>query len=532
VPGRLARALALLLLLALAPAPLAAHAVLVEAQPGDGVRLEQPPAVLRLRFNEPVTPVAVRLLDARGAEIPGVRVEPEGATILVRPPAPLARGAYLLSYRVTSLDAHPVGATLRFGVGADPAAGIGDGEDQGRATGWIGVAARWLAYLTALGSAGLALFLLLVQPPAPVADRARLWLARLAAAGLAAVALRLGVGGLALTGLPPLALASAAPWLAAAGTTLGGAALVAGLGLALLAAAPGRAWACAGGALLVGLSLALTGHAATAQPRWLTGPALMLHGLCGAFWLGSFAPLLRGVRVLPAGAAHAMLRRFSAVAAVAVGALVLAGLALAWIQLEGRATGLWQTAYGLRLAGKLVLVACLLALAALNRLVLAPGMAQGDPWARRGLRRTLAADLALGLGVLAVTASFPLDPPPRALPAAGKAQAEEAGVSIVATAQGRQAVLSLLPGRTGANRLEAWVTDAGGAPVAAQEASLRLALPEAGIEPARFPATMPRPGAYAAEGVVLPRAGRWRLRLDLLVDDFTRLTFTGEIAVP
>ena len=29
----------------------------------------------------------------------------------------------------------------------------------------------------------------------------------------------------------------------------------------------------------------------------------------------------------------------------------------------------------------------------------------------------------------------------------------------------------------------------------------------------------------------MPRAGRWRLRLDLLVDDFTKLTFEGEITV-
>jgi hypothetical protein len=29
----------------------------------------------------------------------------------------------------------------------------------------------------------------------------------------------------------------------------------------------------------------------------------------------------------------------------------------------------------------------------------------------------------------------------------------------------------------------------------------------------------------------VPRAGRWRLRLDLLVDDFTKLTFEGELVV-
>ena len=89
----------------------------------------------------------------------------------------------------------------------------------------------------------------------------------------------------------------------------------------------------------------------------------------------------------------------------------------------------------------------------------------------------------------------------------------------------------LTPGRPGANRLKAWVTDTSGAPIAAEEATVAVALPEAGIEPNRFRATTPRPGAFVAEGLAIPRAGRWRLRLDLLVDDFTKLTFEGEIVV-
>jgi hypothetical protein len=51
-----------------------------------------------------------------------------------------------------------------------------------------------------------------------------------------------------------------------------------------------------------------------------------------------------------------------------------------------------------------------------------------------------------------------------------------------------------------------------GAPVAAKEATVTMALPEAGIEPDRFRAAMPRSGVYIAEGVVVPRAGRWRLQ--------------------
>ena len=41
---------------------------------------------------------------------------------------------------------------------------------------------------------------------------------------------------------------------------------------------------------------------------------------------------------------------------------------------------------------------------------------------------------------------------------------------------------------------------------------------------------MPRPGAYVADGLAVPLAGRWRLRLDLLVHDLTKLVFEATLA--
>jgi copper transport protein len=534
MPSPPARALlgVLLGLLALSPGAAAAHAVLVEARPGDGERLERPPPELELRFSEPVVPVAVRLFDTQGAEMPGVSVEPRGETLVVRPPVLLPEGAYLLSYRVTSVDSHPVGATLRFGVGVEPVPEQGEAAPvEPAATRWAGLLARWLVYVTALGAAGIALFVEVVRPPEPVRSRADRLLGWLAATGIAALLLRLGAAGLELAGLPPRALATSGPWAAAAGTTLAWATAVAALGLALLIL-PGRRGGGPSrlvGAVLVAGSFALTGHAASAAPRWLAAPALGVHALCGAFWLASLLPLLWCLRLAP-DEAHLALRRFSAAATAAVAALVVAGSCLAWLQLGGRFAPLWETTYGLRLTGKLVLVAGLLALAAANRFVLTPRVARDDPAARRLLGRTLVADLALGLGVLAVTASFPLDPPPRAT-AMTERDTMAGGVTVVAAAPGGQATLTLVPGRPGANRLEARVTDTTGAPVAAKEATVAMALPEAGIEPARSRAAMPRPGVYVAEGLAVPRAGRWRLRLDLLVDDFTKLTFEGELVV-
>jgi copper transport protein len=60
----------------------------------------------------------------------------------------------------------------------------------------------------------------------------------------------------------------------------------------------------------VGLSLATSSHAATAPPEWVTGPAVFIHGVAVAFWVGALAPLLALARKRT-GAVLPVLLRFS-----------------------------------------------------------------------------------------------------------------------------------------------------------------------------------------------------------------------------
>ena len=130
------------------------------------------------------------------------------------------------------------------------------------------------------------------------------------------------------------------------------------------------------GALLgVGLALATTGHAATVSPRWLTAPAVFVHGIALAFWVGSQAPLALAMRG-PRQAAIEVLKRFSWVIPFAVAALLASGLLLAVVQLE-RPDALWTTSYGRVLAIKLMLIALLLAIALWNRLSLTQQAGEG-----------------------------------------------------------------------------------------------------------------------------------------------------------
>src|SRR5215470_13690922 len=96
VAGLVARLIALLI--ALAPASEAcAHASLVKAVPADGAVMPLPPATLT--FNEPVSPLVVRLIGPDGAPIAPTAVTAEDATITISAPPALRRGTHVLSWR-------------------------------------------------------------------------------------------------------------------------------------------------------------------------------------------------------------------------------------------------------------------------------------------------------------------------------------------------------------------------------------------------------------------------------------------------
>ncbi len=122
-----------------------------------------------LRFNEPVRPTVVQAA-ARGRwrERRARRPDRPPTPSSTSPPAGLPDGTYVLSYRVTSADGHPVVGSFVFAIGARErrsaglaAAGIAD--DLWPAA---GVVARALWYGSLLLAAGLALFLALLPCPA------------------------------------------------------------------------------------------------------------------------------------------------------------------------------------------------------------------------------------------------------------------------------------------------------------------------------------------------------------------------------
>jgi copper transport protein len=450
----------------------------------------------------------------------------------------LPEGTYVVSYRVTSADGHPVIGSFLFAIGAPSTLASSALVEADRDNGfWVvaGVAARALHYGTLLLAAGLALFLALLPVPKGLQPPLRRALAWLALVGVAAGIVLLGTTGGALNGGPPAGLLTFGPWRVGLASPVARSILVAALGLGLLTGAAfmerrRERPVLLVGACLVAASFALSGHASTAGPAWLTLPALAVHAWSAAFWVGAFAPLLLALRRLPRDEAHALLAAFSARALVAVACLLLAGVVLATLQLRTLAA-LINTDYGRLLLLKLALVVLLLGLGALNRLVLTPALARRVDVAPR-LRRTIGADITLAAGVVVLTAGLGTVPPPRALAeqAAAHASHDPRDYAVHAAARGHNLVLVASPAAVGDNRIDLYLTDARGQPVGAAVAELSWTLPGMGIEALRIEAVAVEPGHFRGRAN-LPLAGEWQVRADVLVDDFTKLPFQARIVV-
>ena len=498
-----------------------AHAALVSVQPADGSVLAEAPQTVQLRFNEAVTPGAVRLIDAGGRVRDDALVSASGETIAVTLPAGLPRGSNVVSYRVVSQDGHPVAGSIVFSIGAATATARPADADAG-IDGLIWLARVGLYIGLFAGISGV-FFLHWVAR-----ERAASGLIVIAlAVGMVSATASLGLQGLDVLGLPLLKLATWAPWKVALNTSLGPSLMIAVAAMAAslvamrtLGTAIGRIVS-ALALLAVGLSLAASGHAATAEPQALTRPAMFLHGIGVAFWLGALAPLAALV-CRPQGAPLAVLNRFSRIAVPVVAVLVLAGLGLATVQL-GSFGALVGTNYGLILLTKLVLVAVLLELAALNRFRLVPALAR-DPQATRPLARSVLFECAAAMALLAVVAGWRLTPPPRTL-------IPDAPLAVHIHTEAAMFQVLISPGRVGDDGFVLQLMNGDGSPLQAKEATLTLNLPERDIEPFERSAELGPDGYWHVRKVTLPFAGHWHMRIDALVTDFEKVTLEDDFDV-
>lgn len=503
-----------------------AHASLVSTSPQDGSTIPDAPSILSLTFSEPVSPLTLSLIAPDGERQALDTYVLRDRTLEITPPAGMAQGTHVLSWRITSEDGHPVGGAVVFSVGAAsaaPATAVEEIDWTIRSGLWASRVLFYVGLFIGVGGAFAAIWLLRGEM------QARGVIAGALALGAAAAVASIGFQGLDALGVPVWAFADPRVWSIAMTTSFGRTVVVALLAILLAALSLRGATAATRSAslvalVLVGVSLSLSGHASAAEPQWLTRPSVFLHGSTIAFWAGALIPLgmalHRGTPEASAG-----LRRFSAVIPYVVAGLIAAGIALAVVQVE-RPAALVETAYGRVLLLKLGLLVILFALAAVNRWRLTAPAERGDRATAIRLARSIAVEIVVVLAILGVAAAWRFTPPPRALAAAAAVPASFHAHTAKAMADG-----TITPGRAGVVDVSVVLMTGDFGPLDAKELTLVFANPEAGIEPIRRPAVKPGDGSWRIEGLVLPVAGTWTVRLDILISDFEMDRLTSEVTI-
>lgn len=557
-PGRRALRAALLtvvsvwLVLFAGPGAASAHAALDSTDPAQGTVLPAAPARVSLSFSESVQVATdgVRVFGPDGGQADTGQATHLGPsnTVGVELRDGHQQGTYTVSWRVISADSHPVSGAFTFSVGhASPSRGPGTASPPpGSTTVTVLYAiARGLAFAAFAVLVGSVAFVLACLPAAQGSRAMRLvmfagW-AGSVAGDLACLILQGPYGfGLGVTHVFDADLVEQV-----LGSRLGAALLArllallcAGVYLTFLCSATvtaRRGWrvgfGIAGGVLAIGLAVTWSAadHAAVGLQPAIALPADVAHLVAMGLWLGGLAALLVALarRTAPepqlAHAAH----RFSSIAAGSVVVLVATGSYQAWRQL-GTWSAWLSTGYGRLLLIKVVLVACLLAVAALSRRWVVRRRRSG----LKALRHSVFAEAVLGVVVLAVTALLVEVEPGRTATATPPGPAHRVVAYDTGGAGGSgQVDVDVDPASGGPNMVRLSIEDLSGRPREVPEFHATLTLPVRGIGPLEIPLQHTGAGDYTGTTVQIPAAGSWQLALTVRTSDIDETTVTTTIEV-
>lgn len=512
--------LALALLLQWISRPAFAHASLVDAQPADGAVLSVAPEQSVLHFNEPVAPLVFKLAAPDGSVRPLDQIAVIDDGLAIRLPKMDAAGTYLLSWRVISADGHPVGGALSYSVGAPSAGATLAATASPTLTGliWLSRFGLYISLFFAIGGLAFRAFI-----GRDIAAPARCISALLIVTWVL-LPISIAAHGLDALSASWAQLRTWQPWRTSLGTTYG-------LTIALMLAA--SLFACAGNLIrqyrraagvaalcLLGLALAASGHASSAPPGWLARPAVFLHALAICLWIGSLPPLLLSLRTSQGAV---ILTRFSRVIPWVLVALLISGATLSYLQLP-RLSALWLSDYGKILCVKLVLLAILLAVAAVNRYAFTFAVERGDPHATRWMRRLIVLEIGLVLLILAAATTWRFTPPPRALAAAAPVTSH-----VHIHAAEAMADLTLAPHHGQQLEAQVFLMSADGTPLKAKEVTLQFSDPAQGLEPLEETTAADQNGTWKSPPFALPAATQWHVRIDILISDFESISLEGDI---
>jgi copper transport protein len=556
-------------------APAWAHGSLESSDPDPGAVLTKSPDAVQLVFSEPVTVAlgGVRVFGADGNRVatdpPRV---PDPGVVRTDLRGRLAGGSYVVTWRVTSADTHPAQGAFTFQVGSSATATPGQidalsnrllAQQQGdRIVGATWGVTRWLAF------AGIAVLVGGVCFGLVTWSRARdLRVVRRIVAG----------GWVVLTGATVLGFLLQGPYSAGLGVgdafdpalwgdvadTRFGVVWLGRLGLLAVAGVllwrwfrwrPAiehpipRWWLVLAGVVGVGIvaSPALAGHAAVGDVRDLAVVVSTVHVAAMSVWLGGLVLMGAVVVVGPDIDGHReVIARFSRAATWCLVALVATGAFQTWRQVRDF-DGLRDTDFGRILAVKLVAFAVMVLFAVLSRDLVArlfpratgadsvpvvSGAALDDAALRRhewrSLRRSVWAEVVVGLVVLAVTAALVNAAPP----SSGGASLTGGATGVTMRSPEVVVDITLAPGVAGLNDVHVNTYSRVGAPMDVPGLALSFDLPSKGIAEIDVPLRKLGPGHYFSPGFDLPIAGDWRVIAEVRLGDVDLVTRTATITL-
>jgi copper transport protein len=268
---------------------------------------------------------------------------------------------------------------------------------------------------------------------------------------------------------------------------------------------------------------AFGGHGTEQPPVAVMAPANILHVLAVSAWLGGIAVLALALRTatgsLPAGERAPLLAgvvgRFSALATVALPVLLLTGATQAIVEVR-TFPHLVNTGFGRAVLIKVLLAVGIAGLGYANRSRNLPALRRASSPGRAGvlLRRTLRAELALGVGALAATGALSGYAPSIAASSGPFAKDVIAGPI--------RAEVTIDPAKTGPNEAHLYLFDRRtGAPYTrTKQLTVTAALPHHGISGLPLTPRVAGPGHYVIEGATFGVAGDWKVTLTDRVSDF------------
>ncbi|MFE3853036.1 copper resistance CopC/CopD family protein [Streptomyces griseorubiginosus] len=567
-------------------APASAHAVLTSSDPRAGTVLKTAPKEVTVSFDESVALAedSVRVLDPDGRPVTaGDPTHADGAADTARVPVTgdLQEGTYTVSWRVLSADSHAVSGAFTFSIGA-PSQTRAEATAEPAVDPSVNVlygVGRYVAYAGLALLIGGAVFVTVCRPGAAAARVTRgplltgWW-----ALTLSTIALLLLRGPYASGDGPGGAFAPGL--LRDAVSSRSGIALVARLVLLMAAGfllrwgrfgwKAGRRRTVLGGALVLGLVVtwAVSEHASAGIQVPVAMVSSVLHLLAMAVWLGGLTALLLALYRAPADEPlpPAAVARFSRLALASVAVLAATGVYQSW-----RGLGSWEafaTSYGRLLVLKIGAVVLMLVAASYSRswtermrtvpreepvLVTVGGGDQGPPPGpvpggfgtdthRRGLRRSVLAEVVIGVLVLAVTTVLTGSQP-------GRAAIESAAAETVSRVPGQPDVsltlipfdtgtpggrgkvqVTLEPGRVGRNVVEAVIFAADGSLVAIPELRLTFTHSARNVGPLDAGLADQR-GYWGSDTLDLPLAGTWTIRATVRISDIDQVTVSKNVKI-